>query len=46
MFTGIIEELGSVRSVEQRGDNARIVIDAKVVIDVPLFQSTLPDTPS
>jgi len=33
MFTGIIEELGSVRSVEQRGDNARIVIDAKVVID-------------
>jgi len=31
MFTGIIEELGSVRSIEQRGDNARIVIDAKLV---------------
>lgn len=31
MFTGIIEELGSVRSVEERGDNARIVITANVV---------------
>jgi riboflavin synthase len=31
MFTGIIEELGSVRSVEARGENARIVIDARVV---------------
>ena len=31
MFTGIIEELGSVRSVEERGENARIVIDAHVV---------------
>ena len=31
MFTGIIEELGSVRSVEERGENARIVIDARVV---------------
>ena len=26
MFTGIIEELGSVRSIEERGENARIVI--------------------
>ncbi|HEX5889947.1 MAG TPA: riboflavin synthase [Pyrinomonadaceae bacterium] len=33
MFTGIIEELGSVRSVEERGENARIVIDARVVTD-------------
>ena len=33
MFTGIIEELGRVRSVEQRGENARIVIQAKVVLD-------------
>lgn len=33
MFTGIIEELGSVRSVEERGENARIVIDARVVTE-------------
>ena len=32
MFTGIIEELGKVRSIEQRGENARIVIEAHVVI--------------
>jgi riboflavin synthase len=32
LFTGIIEELGKVRSIEQRGENARIVIDAHVVI--------------
>lgn len=31
MFTGIIEELGSVRSIEERGENARIVINAQVV---------------
>lgn len=31
MFTGIIEELGSVRSIEHRGDNARIVIQAHLV---------------
>lgn len=33
MFTGIIEEKGSVRSVEFDGDNARIVIGASVVTD-------------
>lgn len=33
MFTGIIEELGRVRAVEQRGDNARIVIEARLVTD-------------
>ena len=33
MFTGIIEELGSVRSIEERGDNARIVINARVVTE-------------
>ncbi|HJP93548.1 MAG TPA: riboflavin synthase [Pyrinomonadaceae bacterium] len=33
MFTGIIEELGSVRSIEQRGENARIVIGAGVVTE-------------
>lgn len=32
MFTGIIEELGKVRSIEQRGENARIVIEANVVL--------------
>jgi len=33
MFTGIIEELGSVRAIEERGENARIVIAARVVTD-------------
>src|SRR5215813_3473916 len=33
MFTGIIEERGSVRSIEERGENARIVIDAKTVTE-------------
>ena len=33
MFTGIIEELGSVKSVEERGENARIVIEARVVTE-------------
>ena len=33
MFTGIIEELGRVRSIEQRGDNAYIVIEARVVTE-------------
>jgi riboflavin synthase len=32
MFTGIIEELGRVRSIEQRDENARIVIEAKLVL--------------
>ncbi len=33
MFTGIIEELGSVRTIEERGENARIVISAHVVTE-------------
>lgn len=33
MFTGIIEELGSVRSIEERGENARIVIAAQTVTE-------------
>lgn len=33
MFTGIIEELGSVSSIEERGENARIVIAAKIVTE-------------
>ena len=31
MFTGIIEELGRVRFVERRGEDARIVIEAHIV---------------
>ena len=31
MFTGIIEELGQVRAIEKRGDDARIVIAARTV---------------
>jgi riboflavin synthase len=33
MFTGIIEELGSVRSIEERGENARLVINANIVTE-------------
>jgi riboflavin synthase len=33
MFTGIIEELGSVRSIEERGENARVVIAARIVTE-------------
>lgn len=33
MFTGIIEELGEVRSIETRGENARIVIGAHIVTE-------------
>jgi riboflavin synthase len=31
MFTGIIEELGRASTIEQRGENARLVIKARVV---------------
>src|SRR5262244_1879693 len=31
MFTGIIEELGRVRAVEKRGEDARMVIEARTV---------------
>src|SRR5436309_10983640 len=33
MFTGIIEELGRVRSVEKRGEDARIIIEAHTVTE-------------
>lgn len=33
MFTGIIEELGTVESIEERGENARLVIGARIVTD-------------
>ena len=34
MFTGIIEELGRVRSIDRRGEDARIVIKAHTVTQV------------
>ena len=33
MFTGIIEELGHVRAIERRGEDARIVVEAKTVTE-------------
>ena len=33
MFTGIIEELGHVRAIEQRSENARIVIEARTITE-------------
>jgi riboflavin synthase len=33
MFTGIIEELGRVRSMEKRGEGARLVIEARTVTE-------------
>ena len=33
MFTGIIEELGRVREIEKRGEDARIVIEARNVTE-------------
>ena len=33
VFTGIIEELGRVRSVEPRGENAYITIEARLVVE-------------
>ena len=33
MFTGIIEELGRVRSVEKRGEGARLVVEARDVME-------------
>ncbi|HSI88224.1 MAG TPA: riboflavin synthase [Pyrinomonadaceae bacterium] len=33
MFTGLIEELGSVARIEHLGDNARIVINASTVVE-------------
>ena len=33
MFTGIIEELGRVRSVERRGEGVRLTVEARVVTE-------------
>src|SRR5256714_14645508 len=33
MFTGIIEELGHVRSIEKRGEDARIIVEARTVTE-------------
>ena len=33
MFTGIIEELGRVRSIERRGEGVRVTVEARVVTE-------------
>ena len=33
MFTGIVEELGRVRKLEQRGEGARLVIEARTILE-------------
>src|SRR5437762_11259902 len=33
MFTGIIEELGRIRSLEQRGEGVRLRVEAKLVTE-------------
>src|SRR5207248_2429884 len=33
MFTGIIEELGRIRAIEKRGEDARIIIAARTVTE-------------
>ena len=33
MFTGIIEELGRVRSLERRGEGVRMTVEARVVTE-------------
>ena len=33
MFTGIVEELGHIRAIEKRGEDARIVIEARIVTE-------------
>src|SRR5438034_485672 len=33
MFTGIIEELGRVRSIEKRGEDARLIVAARTVTE-------------
>lgn len=33
MFTGIIEELGHVRSIEKRGEGARLIVEARIVTE-------------
>jgi riboflavin synthase len=33
MFTGIIEELGRVRTLEKRGDGARLLVEARTIME-------------
>jgi riboflavin synthase len=33
MYTGIIEELGQVRSIEKRGEGARLIVEARTVTE-------------
>jgi len=44
MFTGIIEELGRVREVQKRGEDARMVIEAGVVTEDIHEGDQLPST--
>ena len=39
MFTGLIESLGTVRSLEKRGDAARVVLETPLAIDLSLGES-------
>jgi riboflavin synthase len=39
MFTGLVESIGTVRLVEQRGDAARLVLDAPFAAEVALGES-------
>ena len=41
MFTGIIEELGRVQSVEQRGEGVRLVVEARTVMEGTLEGDSL-----
>jgi len=39
MFTGLIESLGTVRSLEKRGDAARVSLETPLAIDLSLGES-------
>ncbi|GGE18643.1 riboflavin synthase [Psychroflexus salis] len=39
MFTGIIEEIGKVSSIEQEGSNYHFIIEAKIAKDLKIDQS-------
>jgi len=44
MFTGIIEEVGKVAKIEQRGENRRISIQAQNTPDAQLYVIIYPGT--
>ena len=45
MFTGIIEELGRVRSLERRGEGVRMTVEARTVTEGTREGDALPRTP-